>query len=73
MLYEKVNIERFGIGNLINGLFLRIGIIGIFKYDGRLKKDFLNFLERRVMNWYFVYIEYGCVVVFKEVSFFNWN
>ncbi|XP_009124513.1 lysine-specific histone demethylase 1 homolog 3 isoform X1 [Brassica rapa] len=73
MPHEKVNIERFGIGNSINGSFSRTGITGTFKHDGRLKKDFLNPLERRVMNWHFAHTEYGCAAVLKEVSLSNWN
>nr|CAB98166.1 putative corticosteroid binding protein [Brassica napus] len=73
MPHEKVNIERFGIGNSINGSFSRTGITGTFKHDGRLKEDFLNPLERRVMNWHFAHTEYGCAAVLKEVSLSNWN
>lgn len=73
MPHEKVNIERFGIGNSTNGSFSRTGITSTFMHDRRLKDDFLNPLERRVMNWHFAHTEYGCAAVLKEVSLSNWN
>ncbi|KAG2315254.1 hypothetical protein Bca52824_018376 [Brassica carinata] len=73
MPHEEVSIERFGIGNSINGSLSRTGISGAIMHDGRLKDDFLNPLERRVMNWHFAHTEYGCAAVLKEVSLSNWN
>lgn len=33
----------------------------------------LNPLERRVMDWHFAHLEYGCAALLKEVSLPNWN
>ncbi|KAG6432064.1 hypothetical protein SASPL_103637 [Salvia splendens] len=32
-----------------------------------------NPLERRVMDWHFAHLEYGCAALLKEVSLPNWN
>lgn len=59
-----------------NGEFkiLRL-LIFIFNYvnDNDVNGEILSFFERRVMDWYFVYLEYGCVVLLKDVFFFYWN
>ncbi|KAI4321633.1 hypothetical protein MLD38_034994 [Melastoma candidum] len=36
-------------------------------------EDALNPLERRVMNWHFAHLEYGCAAMLKEVSLPYWN
>lgn len=33
----------------------------------------LSRLERRVMDWHFAHLEYGCAALLKEVSLPNWN
>ncbi|KAK4429336.1 Lysine-specific histone demethylase 13 [Sesamum alatum] len=33
----------------------------------------LSPLERRVMDWHFAHLEYGCAALLKEVSLPNWN
>nr|GMD93783.1 lysine-specific histone demethylase 1 homolog 3 [Ipomoea batatas] len=38
-----------------------------------LKADILSPLERRVMNWHFANLEYGCAALLKEVSLPHWN
>ncbi|CAH2078896.1 unnamed protein product, partial [Thlaspi arvense] len=73
MPHDKVNIERFGLGNSNDASFSKIDISGTITHDGSLKNDFLNPLERRVMNWHFAHTEYGCAAVLKEVSLPNWN
>ncbi|CAH8388495.1 unnamed protein product [Eruca vesicaria subsp. sativa] len=73
MPHDKVNVERFGIGDSINGSYSKTGITGTVMHDGGLRDDFLNPLERRVMNWHFAHTEYGCAAVLKEVSLSNWN
>uniref|UniRef100_A0A7N0V2Y8 SWIRM domain-containing protein n=1 Tax=Kalanchoe fedtschenkoi TaxID=63787 RepID=A0A7N0V2Y8_KALFE len=35
--------------------------------------DILNPLERRVMNWHFAHLEYGCAALLKDVSLPYWN
>ena len=35
--------------------------------------DVLDPLERRVMNWHFANLEYGCAALLKEVSLPHWN
>ncbi|XP_078448377.1 LSD1-like 3 [Wolffia australiana] len=35
--------------------------------------DVLNPLERRVMNWHFANLEYGCAALLKNVSLPHWN
>ncbi|VFQ81911.1 unnamed protein product [Cuscuta campestris] len=37
------------------------------------KADVLSPLERRVMNWHFANLEYGCAALLKEVSLPHWN
>ncbi|ESQ55820.1 hypothetical protein EUTSA_v10024204mg [Eutrema salsugineum] len=73
MPHDKVNIERIGLGNSTDASFSKTGISGTSTYDGSGKNDFLNPLERRVMNWHFAHTEYGCAAVLKEVSLPNWN
>uniref|UniRef100_A0A1J3CA63 Lysine-specific histone demethylase 1-like protein 3 n=1 Tax=Noccaea caerulescens TaxID=107243 RepID=A0A1J3CA63_NOCCA len=73
MPHDKVNIERIGLSNSIDGSFSKTGVSSTFTHDGSLKDDFLNPLERRVMNWHFAHTEYGCAAVLKEVSLPNWN
>ncbi|KAF9622233.1 hypothetical protein IFM89_030275 [Coptis chinensis] len=36
-------------------------------------KEVLSPLERRVMNWHFANLEYGCAALLKEVSLPYWN
>jgi monoamine oxidase len=35
--------------------------------------DVLTPIERRVMNWHFAHLEYGCATMLKEVSLPHWN
>ncbi|KAJ1693551.1 hypothetical protein LUZ63_010249 [Rhynchospora breviuscula] len=35
--------------------------------------DVLTPMERRVMNWHFAHLEYGCATMLKEVSLPHWN
>ncbi|XP_042063540.1 lysine-specific histone demethylase 1 homolog 3-like [Salvia splendens] len=37
------------------------------------KLEGINPLERRVMDWHFAHLEYGCAALLKEVSLPNWN
>ncbi|GLU04539.1 hypothetical protein SLE2022_216790 [Rubroshorea leprosula] len=37
------------------------------------KEDILSPLERRVMNWHFAHLEYGCAALLKDVSLPHWN
>ncbi|KAK6115262.1 hypothetical protein DH2020_007531 [Rehmannia glutinosa] len=37
------------------------------------KKEGLSPLERRVMDWHFAHLEYGCAALLEEVSLPNWN
>ncbi|XP_006661993.1 lysine-specific histone demethylase 1 homolog 3 [Oryza brachyantha] len=37
------------------------------------KIDVLSPLERRVMNWHFAHLEYGCAAMLKSVSLPYWN
>ncbi|TVU47064.1 hypothetical protein EJB05_06644 [Eragrostis curvula] len=39
--------------------------------DGKM--DVLSPLERRVMNWHFAHLEYGCAATLKSVSLPYWN
>ncbi|KAF5740823.1 lysine-specific histone demethylase 1 3 [Tripterygium wilfordii] len=38
-----------------------------------MKEEFLSSLERRVMDWHFANLEYGCAALLKEVSLPYWN
>ncbi|CAH9067848.1 unnamed protein product [Cuscuta epithymum] len=43
-------------------------------YDTHYPKgDVLSPLERRVMNWHFANLEYGCAALLNEVSLPHWN
>ncbi|KAI3464875.1 hypothetical protein Pfo_021538 [Paulownia fortunei] len=37
------------------------------------KTEGLSPLERRVMDWHFAHLEYGCAALLEEVSLPNWN
>ncbi|XP_010263907.1 PREDICTED: lysine-specific histone demethylase 1 homolog 3-like [Nelumbo nucifera] len=37
------------------------------------EEDILSPLERRVMNWHFAHLEYGCAALLKAVSLPYWN
>lgn len=37
------------------------------------EQELLSPLERRVMDWHFANLEYGCAALLKEVSLPNWN
>lgn len=37
------------------------------------KLEDVNPLERRVMDWHFAHLEYGCAALLKNVSLPNWN
>lgn len=37
------------------------------------KEEILSPLERRVMDWHFAHLEYGCAALLKEVSLPYWN
>ncbi|WOK99019.1 lysine-specific histone demethylase [Canna indica] len=41
--------------------------------DNDLKTNILNPLERRVMDWHFAHLEYGCAASLQEVSLPHWN
>lgn len=73
MPHNEVNIEKIGLMNSTDTSCLKTGISGPFTQDESLKDDFLNPLERRVMNWHFAHTEYGCAAVLKEVSLPHWN
>ncbi|KAK1360592.1 Lysine-specific histone demethylase [Heracleum sosnowskyi] len=41
--------------------------------DGNSKGEILSPLERRVMDWHFAHLEYGCAASLKDVSLPCWN
>jgi monoamine oxidase len=46
------------------------------KKDGAMEQNFDEILdprERRVMDWHFAHLEYGCAALLKEVSLPYWN
>ncbi|KAK5839871.1 lysine-specific histone demethylase 1 homolog 3-like [Gossypium arboreum] len=47
----------------------------IFGFPGkkRSEEEILSPLERRVINWHYAHLEYGCAASLKEVSLPNWN
>lgn len=46
---------------------------GVPDKSGAMDEDILSPLERRVMNWHFAHLEYGCAALLKEVSLPYWN
>ncbi|KAK7280713.1 hypothetical protein RJT34_25780 [Clitoria ternatea] len=41
--------------------------------EQRIDEDILSAQERRVMDWHFAHLEYGCAALLKEVSLPYWN
>ena len=41
--------------------------------EQKFDEDILSALERRVMDWHFAHLEYGCAASLTEVSLPNWN
>ncbi|XP_077231500.1 lysine-specific histone demethylase 1 homolog 3-like [Tasmannia lanceolata] len=41
--------------------------------DSNLKEEILSPLERRVMDWHFANLEYGCAALLNQVSLPYWN
>ncbi|CAN8231831.1 unnamed protein product [Cochlearia groenlandica] len=73
MPHDKVNKERIRCDISIDASCPKTDIDGTFTHDESLGDDFLNPLERRVMNWHFAHTEYGCAAVLKKVSLPHWN
>ncbi|OWM75006.1 hypothetical protein CDL15_Pgr021357 [Punica granatum] len=46
---------------------------GVTENSCVIEEDILSPLERRVMNWHFAHLEYGCAALLKEVSLPYWN
>lgn len=44
-----------------------------FGHERFSKDEVLSPLERRVMNWHYAHLEYGCAALLKDVSLPNWN
>ncbi|KAL1312045.1 hypothetical protein HN51_038681 [Arachis hypogaea] len=41
--------------------------------EKKFEQDILSPLERRVMDWHYAHLEYGCAASLTEVSLPNWN
>ncbi|MED6208741.1 hypothetical protein PIB30_048112 [Stylosanthes scabra] len=41
--------------------------------EQKFEQDILSPLERRVMDWHYAHLEYGCAASLAEVSLPNWN
>ncbi|KAH9606034.1 hypothetical protein KSS87_006671 [Heliosperma pusillum] len=41
--------------------------------ENGFKDGTLSHIERRVMDWHFAHLEYGCAALLKDVSLPNWN
>ncbi|XP_022769118.1 lysine-specific histone demethylase 1 homolog 3-like [Durio zibethinus] len=48
-------------------------VIGKFPEEKYSEEEILSPLERRVMNWHYAHLEYGCAASLKEVSLPHWN
>ncbi|XVF36004.1 hypothetical protein REPUB_Repub19eG0020500 [Reevesia pubescens] len=48
-------------------------VIGKFSEEKCSAEEILSPLERRVMNWHYAHLEYGCAASLKEVSLPHWN
>ncbi|XWS24447.1 hypothetical protein CRYUN_Cryun28dG0103100 [Craigia yunnanensis] len=48
-------------------------VIGKFTEEKCSEEEILSPLERRVMNWHYAHLEYGCAALLKEVSLPHWN
>lgn len=64
-----MNLEEKKLHSTVDGIFdSRIST------DSRVsEEELLSPLERRVMDWHFANLEYGCAALLKEVSLPNWN
>ncbi|XP_022772687.1 lysine-specific histone demethylase 1 homolog 3-like isoform X2 [Durio zibethinus] len=50
-----------------------INVVGKFPEENSSEEEILSPLERRVMNWHYAHLEYGCAASLKEVSLPHWN
>ncbi|XWS14499.1 hypothetical protein CRYUN_Cryun35bG0014800 [Craigia yunnanensis] len=48
-------------------------VIGKLPEQKCSEEEILSPLERRVMNWHYAHLEYGCAASLKEVSLPHWN
>ncbi|XP_022759701.1 lysine-specific histone demethylase 1 homolog 3-like isoform X2 [Durio zibethinus] len=48
-------------------------VIGKIPEEKFSEEEILSPLERRVMNWHYAHLEYGCAASLKEVSLPHWN
>ncbi|XWS25862.1 hypothetical protein CRYUN_Cryun27aG0103800 [Craigia yunnanensis] len=48
-------------------------VIGKIPEEKCSEEEILSPLERRVMNWHYAHLEYGCAASLKEVSLPHWN
>ncbi|KAL5706572.1 hypothetical protein ACHQM5_024722 [Ranunculus cassubicifolius] len=61
------------VDNLVNAS-IDTGADGQEKNPSRISsEESLSPFERRVMNWHFAHLEYGCAAPLKDVSLPNWN
>lgn len=72
-LEYALKVRRSGRGrrNLVNNE--DVSDDGDFPEDQSCKAEILSPLERRVMDWHFANLEYGCAALLKEVSLPYWN
>ncbi|OMO75320.1 Amine oxidase [Corchorus olitorius] len=68
------DIEETESHSSVNALFdSKSNAIGNFPEEKGSKGEILSPLERRVMNWHYAHLEYGCAASLKEVSLPHWN
>ncbi|XWS20999.1 hypothetical protein CRYUN_Cryun30bG0017100 [Craigia yunnanensis] len=53
--------------------FKASNVIRKFPEEKCSEEEILSPLERRVMNWHYAHLEYGCAASLKEVSLPHWN
>ncbi|KAH7523544.1 hypothetical protein FEM48_Zijuj06G0023000 [Ziziphus jujuba var. spinosa] len=74
MVRSGMNLEEKKLHTTADGIFdSRVSTDGRVSEEHCSEEELLSPLERRVMDWHFANLEYGCAALLKEVSLPNWN
>ncbi|XVE56127.1 hypothetical protein DITRI_Ditri03aG0212800 [Diplodiscus trichospermus] len=71
---KRHRVANIGADSLMDALYDSKTSSAIGKFpEERCSEEILSPLERRVMNWHYAHLEYGCAASLKEVSLPHWN
>ncbi|KAJ6731019.1 FLAVIN MONOAMINE OXIDASE [Salix viminalis] len=74
MAHPGPNIDETESGTAVNTLYdSKTCSVDGGAHERSCKEEILSPLERRVMDWHFAHLEYGCAASLKEVSLPYWN